>query len=161
LTQKGARNILSFDETDATLDTTERKKQKTVTVPGDDGATIATKNSNKISAVGGSFASGDSLPPLLVFAGSVPASVASTDAPRSSIINPATGEGFSAQFYANQSGGMTNDLITMYFNNAVKPCLVADEPFVILCDGHISHVSYDFLQAVSDAGGHVYPPHTA
>jgi len=69
----------------------------------------------------------------------------------------------------NDSGGMTDDMGITYINKVIIPAFnpTMKNPMVLLCDGHGSHISYEFLQACHGGGATpkifliLRPPHTS
>ena len=106
LTPMGEQCLLSFDETDASLDaTTKSRKQRTIVVKGgkqghlvfnclivsDKGESRSTKDGQHITLVAGSTAAGHALPAFVIAAGSLPKGVLAKPL-LSPLIDQATGK---------------------------------------------------------------------
>ena len=67
--------IISYDETDTSLDLlnkSKKKKKKSVIIPGDDGDVIGHKASCKITVTGGRNGAGEALAPYVCYSGTLP-----------------------------------------------------------------------------------------
>ena len=90
---KHSDRVMSCDETGLPMDMTENKKDranKSVTVRGRKCKVIAQKSSYRFSAIGGSTASAQSLPPMLIFPGTSFTLGRTMGGPKSSTGLPAT-----------------------------------------------------------------------
>lgn len=147
-----AHRIISLDETNFTFDGTDQEGVD-ILVPTEEAESdvviqvMVPKSSLKCTIVGGSDASGDSLPAYLVFKNSFDME-AVRGFPKPSKLGP-DGNFMSARSVANDSGGMTNDEALRYLTGHLLPfCHDAtpEKPYVLILDGHGSHVTGPFLK---------------
>ncbi|KAK3270002.1 hypothetical protein CYMTET_14560 [Cymbomonas tetramitiformis] len=162
--------LLSFDESRLTMDqtsTSKAKAERIVTVDKDDvGDVVANKGGGDGTLCASTIANGHAGPPLWIFAAESFKLSWVVDAPRSTVIDPSTGRGYPSTFTANTKGGMTFDLGVHFMRTNVAvmyPDLSRDNPVVVICDGHGSHLTLELLDYCREVGITVVlrPPHTS
>ena len=162
--------IVSFDESHITLDQMDSSKsaqERIVCRKGDTGECLSNKErGGDATVVGGSTAAGDRLPPMFIFPTTTWPPSWTDGAPESSLVDPATNKFRQATFWGNKKGGMTFELGLRYLQNNVAPCfpdMSPDNPVVIICDGHGSHVTLEVVEYCRRVGFVLClrPPHTS
>ena len=104
-----------------------------------------------MTLIGGSDASGNSLPAHGIFNNSFKRSWIE-GFPKSSKVD-ANGDFFEPRFTANESGGMNNQEGVTHLKTHLLPFMYdrsAEKPYVLIIDGHGSHVTPEFLQICRD-----------
>ena len=132
--------MMSRDGTGLTMDMTDNKRDranKSVTVRGRKCEVIAQKSSYRFSAIGGSTASAQSLPPMLIFPGT------------SFTLGQATG--LPATIHHNGTGGATcaDDTMLRFVQQNILPNVVPKPsetlPVILILDGQGSHMTVPLL----------------
>jgi hypothetical protein len=99
------------------------------------------------------------VPPLIIWAGQkLPLAVVDAGFPPGSLT------GGKARFAVNDSGGMTNEMGVTWLKECFIPALKhPDKPAILICDGHGSHLAYDFVRHCRENNIHIIarPPHTS
>lgn len=163
--------ILSFDESRIELDMTQATKSNESRTIVDKQApassrqeSLANKGGLCGTGVGGSTASGKALPGLFIMAsGSIEASWC-TPAPLSDFLD-GSGARVAAKFTCNPKGGVRDCVGVQYLSHVIVPLfpdLSEDNPVVLICDGHGSHLTLDLLEYCRAHHVHVVlrVPHT-
>jgi len=172
LIQKPTR-IVSFDETHLFLTGKENVGRKKMLVVKGDGRRnnkdlVVNKCSANLTQVGGSDGSGRALPQFNI----VPALSLDPLITRDSVTSDYQdehGEYRPAVWTCNESGGMTDCMGPAYLDKVIIPCLkpTMEDPIILICDGHGSHLTYEFLTKCHGGGAtpRIYlvlrPPHTS
>lgn len=152
--------IISFDETHWMLgDDVKKKPIGVAMIHGNENAYIdtnvsTTKSSKSATLVGGSNASGQSLPMMAIFPDGTFDMTWTVGAPESMILD-SNGKRLKAVFAANAKGGMTNDMSLVYLNKILIPSCPGVSPtnkYIIICDGHGSHLTAAFVQRCRELG---------
>ena len=168
--------LISYDETDASLDQSAATKAgttRTVRVGrGDNGQVLATKSSVHVTAVGGRIGY-KALPPLIVFgSGSSMRAEWCTVQPignviRGVMLDEKLPDGTEmctellSAFLHNDKGSMDAEFCTAYTTNVIIPCARKANPAlanetgkrsVEICDGVQVHLSLDRINALREAG---------
>ena len=156
--------VMSCDETGLTMDMTDNKKDranKSVTVRGRKCEVIAQKSPYRFPAIGGSTASAQSLPPMLIFPGTSSTLGQAMGGPKSST-------GFPATIHHNGTGGATSadDTMLRFVQQNILPNVVPKPsetlPVILILDGHGSRMTVPLLGLCREH--HIIiilrPPHT-
>jgi transposase-like protein len=162
-----AHRILSFDETHWGADMTAATRDSILTTVSDldTGEVLAAKSSSSATLIGGSNAACDAMPMACIFSGASFKGEWIADPPLTSKINPLTSEPYRPVFMANKSGGMTHDLGVQMLKTQIEPFCPGVSPankYIVICDGHGSHLTLDMLEYSRKKGFRVVlrPPHT-
>jgi hypothetical protein len=158
--------VLSFDETHWTADMTETCRASQIKCEGRGMDVVSSKSSKTATLIGGSKMDGFALPMCAIFAGKQVDAAWIHDPPLTTMLNPATGEVYRPQFFPNESGGMTHDLGILILQHWIHPCCPDVSPenvYIIICDGHGSHLTAEFLQYAREHGFIIIlrPPHSS
>ena len=166
--------MVSFDETHLFLTGKENVGRKKMLVVKDargsaDRDMVVNKCAANLTQVGGSCADGRALPQLAIIPGKSIDPMMTKGAPASCFIDPSTEAPRSAVYSCNDCGGMTDDMGPVYLDKVIFPCMQPTEenPIVLICDGHGSHLTYEFLQKCHGGGTKpkmflvLRPPHTS
>ena len=168
--------MASFDETHLHLTGTKNVgRKKTLCVKGKNGQStsrdmIVNKCSANLTQVGGSAGDGKALPQMAIVPGKSLDPLITKNSPKSHFVDENNESGYLTTIYsANESGGMTDDMGAVYLDKVIFPALkpTMEDPMILICDGHGSHLTYSFLQKCHGEGETpiVYlvlrPPHTS
>ena len=149
--------IVSFDESRFQLDMTDGDKNTRTTIAkelSDKGQTHAVKAAGSATGVGGSLANGFATPAHIIFAAESIQATWTERAPLSDIVDVSKDPPrvFAATFACNTTGTVKHDdgairyvkwniLPLFQGSHTVSP----SNPIVLICDGHGSHMTYEFL----------------
>ena len=129
--------------------------------------TVASKASFNATGVACNTASGEHLTPLFIWACGKTENLVDwiANAPTSSLMNEDTGKLFEARHDANKKGSMNNETTIPYIRDCILPHfpnISKERPLVIICDGHGSHLTWEFIQWCVDNNIMLLlrPPHT-
>jgi transposase-like protein len=164
--QDQKHRVLSFDETHWTSDMTQNFRDGMVAIHNDSMDVLASKSSRAATLIGGSNMAGDALPLGVVFGGMSVDGSWVLNPPLCTKIDPATGSVYRPVCFANASGGMTHDLGIQMLKALFEPFCHDISPtneYIIICDGHGSHLTVEFLQYAREKGFVIIlrPPHTS
>jgi hypothetical protein len=184
-TTGGASRFCSFDEARTTLDTYEDPaKGKSMTlksVPKSGRSdTLEVRGCGNVTVVAGSRGDGMALPPMCIFPRKTMNCSEGMDQTKWGVpmwqkwaaeapvspITDAKGKHLQTLIFGNESGGMTHDLGAMYLEKCIAPAfgkhLSAEQKCAVLCDGHGSHLTLEFLLKARELNIVVIlrPPHT-
>ena len=149
--------IVSFNESRFQLDMTDGDVNTRTTIAkelSDKGQTHAVKAGGSATVVGGSLANGFATPAHIIFAAESIRATRTEDGPLSNILDVSKDPPgmFAATFACNTTGTMKHDdgairyvkwnILPLFQGpHAVSP----SNPIVLICDGHGSHMTYEFL----------------
>ena len=129
----------------------EHKLPKTIAVRGSKKVRQVTSgNKTQITVLGCVNAVGQSIPPMVIFAG------------KRFNHELSKGEIPGTLYGMSESGWMDQELFSSWFSNHFLKHAVASRPLLLLLDGHSSHYTLDLVQSASDNGVIIMclPPHT-
>ena len=166
--------IVSFNESRSQLDMTDEDKNTRTTIAkelSDKGQTHAVKAGGSATVVGGSLANGFAIPAHIIFAAESNLATWTESAPVSDILDVSkeAPRVFAATFACNTTGTIKHDEGAIpYVKWNILPLLQgchtvsSSNPIVWICDGHGSHVTYEFLIICRETGvvSVLRPPYT-
>jgi len=179
LSEDDKARLVSFDECRTTLDTyQDEARGKQLNPKGMPDDTLETRGFGNVTVVCGSRGDGKALPPMAIFPRKTMGKVGDDSsawtldfwrqwrrvAPASPICGK-DGKPLMAKVMGNKSGGMTHDLGAIYLRDVIAPAmpeLTKEKPGILVCDGHGSHLTLEFLETAIALNIIVIlrPPHT-
>jgi hypothetical protein len=177
LIEEGQRHrIISFDETHVCVgEDVHQTPEGIVTLHTTENGFIdkyidtdvsSVQSASSMTCIGGSAANGDALPLFVVFPNNSFDLKWTLNGPQSNKIDPRTNEPYSSLFTANDKGGMSDKMGLDYLNTALIPFCPDISPmnkYILLCDGHGSHLTAAFIQRCATVGFELIlrVPHTS
>lgn len=149
--------VLSFDETHWTGDMMGGSNRKVVTFKAewDTGEVLSSKSSKACTLIGGSNMKGGALPLAAIFSGKSWKPAWTVNSPETTRLDPPIGRPYRPLFTSNEPGGMTHDLGVLMLKMWIEPfCpgVSLDNQHILICDGHGSHLTYEFLKYARERG---------
>jgi hypothetical protein len=163
--------LISFDETRVEMDMTKASKAKQertlvdkMSPPDERNEVLAHKGGLNGTGVGGSAACGNTLPALFILAGGGLTPAHTKPSPDCDYFD-GDGRMITAKFTANKKGGVDTDIGVQYLSQVIAPVFqpTADNPLVVICDGHGSHLTLSLLEYCRSASIFIIlrVPHTS